>query len=308
MCIFQLANNTSPSDKTPPSIIVPNPMTAEATTPSGAIVSYQVTATDNVDGTITAVSNPPSGSIFPIGTTTVTCSATDKAGNTAKVTFTVTVKDTTPPDTAITAAVDGNNKAVSNGGSTLYHSVQITFSGGDNVGIAGFLCSLDGQTASSCSSPVTFDSLAIGTHMFQVRATDTSKNADPTPAVFKWTIVTSSQYTQQLARNLVNGITSGGGGSNGISIAQFIQGIQELVQFIQHNSLAASTATSLVTPLNQAIVILADNNPNNDAVACKVLSGFAAQVNSYLIQRQISPTLAAQLMQQAQTIKTISHC
>src|ERR1051325_8154212 len=94
MCIFQLANNTSPSDKTPPSIIVPNPMTAEATTPSGAIVSYQVTATDNVDGTITAVSNPPSGSIFPIGTTTVTCSATDKAGNTAKVTFTVTVKDT----------------------------------------------------------------------------------------------------------------------------------------------------------------------------------------------------------------------
>jgi hypothetical protein len=56
------------------------------------------------------------------------------------------------------------------------------------------------------------------------------------------------------------------------------------------------------------MVILADNNPNNDAVACKVLSGFAAQVNSYLIQGQVSPNLAAQLMQQAQAIKVAVHC
>ena len=127
-------------------------------------------------------------------------------------------------------------------------------------------------------------------------------------ASFKWTIVTPSQYTQQLTRNLVNGITSGGGGSNGISIAQFIQGIQELVQFIQHNSLPANAATSLATPLNQAMSIQTDNNPNNDATACNGMNTFVTQVNSYLIQRQISPTLAAQLMQQAQTIKTISHC
>ena len=210
------------------------------------------------------------------------------------------------PDTAITAAVDGNNKAVSNAGSTLYHSVQITFGGSDIVGIAGFQCSLDRQTASSCNSPVTFNNLAVGTHTFEVRAIDTSKNVDPTPAVFKWTIVTPSQYTQQLSRNLVNGITNGG--STGGSIAQFIQGIQQLVQFIQHTALPGNTAASLAAPLNQAILMLTDNNPNNDAAACNTMNGFAAQVNSYLGRGQISPTLAAHLTQQAQSIKTTSGC
>ena len=38
-----------------------------------------------------------SGSTFAIGTTTVTCTATDAASNTAKTSFTVTVRDTTAP-------------------------------------------------------------------------------------------------------------------------------------------------------------------------------------------------------------------
>ena len=84
--------------------------------------------------------NPPSDFVFPIGTTTVTCTATDKAGNTAKATFTVTVQHTTPPDTTITSAVDGIKRAVANGGSTMYHSIQLAFTGSDKVGIAGFQC------------------------------------------------------------------------------------------------------------------------------------------------------------------------
>jgi hypothetical protein len=297
-------------DTTPPTIRVPpHSIIAEATGPSGALVNYlQPTATDDVDGPITPSCNAPSDFVFPIGTTTVTCTATDKAGNTAKATFTVTVKDTTPPDTAITAAVDGINRAVANGGSTLYHSVQIAFTGSDKVGIAGFQCSLDGQTASSCTSPVTFNNLAVGIHTFQVTAIDTSKNVDPTPASFTWTIVTPSQYTQQLTRNLVNGITNGGSGSTSGSVGQFIEGIQQLVQFIQHTSLPGSTAANLATPLGQAMVILTDNNPNNDVSACNTMNAFATQVNSYLIQHQISPTLAAQLIQQAQSMKTGLHC
>jgi hypothetical protein len=39
----------------------------------------------------TPICNPPSGSIFPVGTTTVTCTATDTSGNTAACSFTVTV-------------------------------------------------------------------------------------------------------------------------------------------------------------------------------------------------------------------------
>lgn len=48
----------------------------------GARIHYRVTATDAQDGTLPATCTPASGSFFPVGTTTVTCSATDAAGNT----------------------------------------------------------------------------------------------------------------------------------------------------------------------------------------------------------------------------------
>ena len=46
---------------------------------------------------------PASGSTFPLGATTVSCSATDKAGNTATGTFAVTVQDKTPPVVTVPA-------------------------------------------------------------------------------------------------------------------------------------------------------------------------------------------------------------
>ncbi len=79
---------------------VPSNVTVEATGPSGAVVSYSMpTATDAVDGPRTVTTSHPSGSSFPIGTTTVTFSASDLASppNIATATFQVTVQDTTPP-------------------------------------------------------------------------------------------------------------------------------------------------------------------------------------------------------------------
>jgi hypothetical protein len=60
-------------------------------------VSYTATATDIVDGSVAVHCDPASGSTFPIGTTTVQCTATDAHNNTADGSFTVTVGDTTPP-------------------------------------------------------------------------------------------------------------------------------------------------------------------------------------------------------------------
>jgi hypothetical protein len=55
------------------------------------VVTYPApVASDNCPG-VTASCNPPSGSCLPVGTTTVTCTATDTSGNTATCTFTVTV-------------------------------------------------------------------------------------------------------------------------------------------------------------------------------------------------------------------------
>ena len=54
-----------------------------------AAVTYNVTATDNCSATVTT--NPASGSVFQVGTSTVTATATDPSGNTATCSFTVTV-------------------------------------------------------------------------------------------------------------------------------------------------------------------------------------------------------------------------
>ena len=85
------------SDTTPPSLMASADVVAAATSPAGAAVTYApATATDAV-GTVTISYSHASGSVFPLGTTTVTVTATDSAGNSAGASFTVTVRDTTPP-------------------------------------------------------------------------------------------------------------------------------------------------------------------------------------------------------------------
>jgi hypothetical protein len=65
-----------------------------ATSRAGAPVSYGITGSDNVDGAVPVRCAPGSGSTFAIGKTTVTCSATDSAGNLTSVSFVVTVLGT----------------------------------------------------------------------------------------------------------------------------------------------------------------------------------------------------------------------
>jgi hypothetical protein len=55
-------------------------------------VTYGVTASDAVDGAVSAACAPRSGSRFPIGRTVVKCSASDSSANTANASFRITVK------------------------------------------------------------------------------------------------------------------------------------------------------------------------------------------------------------------------
>ena len=67
-----------------------------------AVVSWtDPTATDNCDPSPTVVCAPASGSVFPVGTTTVTCTATDACGNQATSTFDVTVTATNAVDVIV---------------------------------------------------------------------------------------------------------------------------------------------------------------------------------------------------------------
>ncbi len=84
-------------DTTAPVLSVPTTVTAEATSATGADVTYAVSAADLVDGDVTPACSPASGGTFRLGSTPVECSATDAAGNSASGSFTVTVQDTTAP-------------------------------------------------------------------------------------------------------------------------------------------------------------------------------------------------------------------
>jgi len=78
-------------DTTPPALTLPANMTVNAPDNVGATVTYVVAATDNLDSAPVVSCSPPSGSLFPVGTTTVNCSATDASGNSARGSFDVTV-------------------------------------------------------------------------------------------------------------------------------------------------------------------------------------------------------------------------
>jgi hypothetical protein len=76
----------------PPVLQLPPAMSVDATAPGGASVVYQVTASDDgvVPPTVSCV--PPSGGTFRIGSTTVTCTATDDTGLVTTGSFTVHVR------------------------------------------------------------------------------------------------------------------------------------------------------------------------------------------------------------------------
>lgn len=82
-------------DTIPPSITCPANLVVN--TDSGQCsksnVTFTATPSDNCPG-VTVAYDPPSGSTFPAGVTTVICKATDAAGNTDQCSFTITVRDT----------------------------------------------------------------------------------------------------------------------------------------------------------------------------------------------------------------------
>ena len=89
---------------------VPSNITTNATGPSGAAVSYTPpTATDGTNAAPSVTCDHASGSTFPIGVTTVTCSASDADDTNSPVSaqFTVTVKGALDQLTALKLYVTG---------------------------------------------------------------------------------------------------------------------------------------------------------------------------------------------------------
>jgi len=71
---FNIGPQEPSPDTIPPVVLVPNDVTIQATSNNPSPVTFSVSASDDVDGAITPTCSPTSGSDFPIGATTVTCS------------------------------------------------------------------------------------------------------------------------------------------------------------------------------------------------------------------------------------------
>lgn len=78
-------------DTTAPSIVAPFEISTVSLSPEGTEVEFDVSATDET-GNVTVVCEPPSGSVFPIGTTTVVVTATDEYANVNSTELYVTVE------------------------------------------------------------------------------------------------------------------------------------------------------------------------------------------------------------------------
>lgn len=186
-------------DTTAPVVTVPAPMTVLATSSTGADVTWTASANDAVSGPIVPTCAPAPGP-FPLGVTTVTCSATDAAGNTGSASFTVTVSlaDSTAP--TLSLPVDIVAEATSPAGA----AVTWTTSAVDDVdGPVAVTCSHApgafplGETEVSCSAVDAAGNTANGGFTITIADTTapvltlpagiTTSTTDPTGTDVTWT-------------------------------------------------------------------------------------------------------------------------
>jgi len=99
-------------DVKPPTLLCPSNVTVQATSSEGAVVGWRgAGAIDDCGPVSTVTCRPPSGSVFPLGRTPVTCIASDAAGNFDHCTFLVVVLP--PPPLRITRS-ESNNTVILN--------------------------------------------------------------------------------------------------------------------------------------------------------------------------------------------------
>jgi DNA-binding beta-propeller fold protein YncE len=88
--VITIQDTLAPNISCPADVVVNLPMNSTAT--SMAVTYPAVTATDSCSSSVTVNSTPASGSVFPVGTTTVNATADDGSGHTSSCSFTVTVQ------------------------------------------------------------------------------------------------------------------------------------------------------------------------------------------------------------------------
>jgi PKD repeat protein len=300
------ATDQGSGDNTPPILTVPEDIMVNATTANGGtVVTYTVTAEDDVDGTatleedgtttiqddvggnITISCDPASGSEFPVGDTEVQCTATDEAGNVGgPESFTVTVNSPPPPPPEpLTAEIKSNAtrgvapatfefKANVTGGTEPY-TYNWDFGDGSSSG---------GGESNEETVVHTYNEPGTYTVTFTVidangqQATDTLQvtvNERPPPP--------SPPTPTEVIEKLISDI-------------QNLEGIPQDIK------------TRIVAFLERALALLSDDNPRNDASTCNILGAFMERVDADERRGRLTADQAVDLRMQAQDIRDMLDC
>jgi len=224
-------------DTTPPSLPQPPNITASTTDPTGTAVSWDpIIATDIVDGSLTPVCSPTTGSTFQVGTTTVTCTATDTHGNSAQTQFTVTVMlDDTQAPTFTTVPASQTVEATGPGGAAVTYATPTAT---DNSGLPP---SISCDHASGSLFP-------LGATTVTCTATDGAGNA--ATATFTITVQDTTPPTLSLPGDLQVETES----PAGIPVAYAVSAFDAVAGSVSPNCSPASSSTFPVatTPVHCA--------------------------------------------------------
>jgi len=159
------------TDNTPPTLTIPaNVVRTVDPGQCTAAVTFAPGASDNCPGA-SLVSSPASGFAFPLGTTTVTCTATDVAGNKSSGSFTVTVNNPAPTAT-ITGPASG---AIYAAGTPVALSGTFTDNAGDAHTAQWILdATTVNGTVNEATRSVTCNYMfaAAGVYMVKLKVTD----------------------------------------------------------------------------------------------------------------------------------------
>ena len=197
-------------DATPPALQLPRSLTVQTTDPAGMVVTYSASATDLVDGAVAAQCNPASGALFPVGMTSVTCTATDAHSNRATGHFDVTVeKSSPPPPQPPQLPADVTAEATSAAGAIVTYTIPSS-TGGDDF---------NGRPASALACAPASGSL------FPVGATTVLCSSNGTPAgSFKVTVVDTTRPTLSLPASITADATSEAG-----AVVTWVASAQDIV-------------------------------------------------------------------------------
>jgi hypothetical protein len=248
-------------DSVPPVIRCPaNVSVVPGSGQTSVVVNYPPpTATDNLPG-LSVACVPPSGSSFPLGSTTVTCTATDSSGNTSSCSFTVGVGG---PQIKVT--IPGNQTAVEFAASPTRKPPKpknspCSFFTVENVGFFPLV--------------LTLDSIArTGADVISGRITDPNDtryftlsvvNADQsqTPLEIGGVLTLQPGQARNICARFAAVIPALAGKTSGLAAANVLPNTQTSTVVFRQNG-GANVSVPLLARVSTALVLVNLSNPRN---------------------------------------------